>query len=89
MWLFGTLLPQMIGHKVPSDDEHWETVHFLLAPQITDDDVVLLSTMISDYVHEFKSLYPRASISPKMQYLIHAHGNVNSYVSLLIVVIVR
>ena len=61
MWLFGRILPQMVGHKVPDDDDHWmnflyplQIVDFLLAPELTEDDVVLLSTMISDHHLQFK-----------------------------------
>ena len=68
----------MVGHKVPTTDEYWvnyldllSITDHLLAPEITEDDVVHLSTMISDHHTEFKHLYPHASVTPKMHYLIH------------------
>ncbi len=80
MWLFGRLLPMMIGDRVPNGDEYW--VHYmdllcitdiLLAPTIifSEDDVAHLATLISDYLREFQRLYPHASIIPKMHYLVH------------------
>lgn len=79
MWLLGRLLSQMVGDKVPrGGDDYWinflnllEIVDLLLAPSITEDDVIYLSTLISDHHQEFKSLYPHASITPKMHYLVH------------------
>lgn len=74
----GRLLPIMVGDKVPTDDEYWQNftdllriTAYLLAPDITKDDVACLSTMISDHHQEFKQLYPHASVTPKMHYLIH------------------
>ena len=78
MWLLGKLLPQMVGHRVPREDDHWlnyllllRIVDMLLAPEVTEDDVAHLSTLISDHHLEFKRLYPHASVIPKMHYLVH------------------
>ena len=68
----------MVGRKIPISDEYW--VHFLdllvitdtlLAPNLTEDDVANLSALISDYLQEFKRLYPSASMIPKLHYLVH------------------
>ena len=78
MWLFGKLLPLMVGYKVPEDDEHWanyldllKIVDYLLAPALHEDAVAVLGALISDHHLEFKQLYPGASITPKMHYLVH------------------
>lgn len=49
MWLLGRLLPQMIGHWIPRENEHWlsyllllDIVDILFAPCITVDDVSFL-----------------------------------------------
>ena len=70
----GRLLPD----KVPCDDEYWQNyldllsiTDYLLAPEITKDDVANLSTMVSDHHLQFKELYPHASITPKMHYIVH------------------
>lgn len=64
----------MVGHKIPKDDDYWlnyldllEIVDMLIAPELTEDDVAHLAT----HHHEFKQLYPHASVTPKMHYLVH------------------
>ena len=78
MWLLGRLLPLMIGDRVPSSDEFWsnyldmlEIVDILMAPELSEDDVANLATLISDHHQQFKQLYPHASITPKMHYVVH------------------
>ena len=78
MWLLGRLLPQLVGSRVPNDDEYWinyllllDIVDMLLAPALAEDDVALLATMISDHHIDFKRLYPQASITPKMHFIVH------------------
>lgn len=78
MWLLARLLPLMIGSKVPDDDEHWinfllllDIADVLMAPESSEDEVSLLSTMISDHHQEFIRLYPSSSITPKFHYLVH------------------
>ena len=68
----------MVGNKVPLQDEYWSNyldllliVDLLLAPEITEDDACNLAAMISDHHQQFKELYPHASITPKMHYLVH------------------
>ena len=78
MWLLGRLLPIMIGKKIPEDDDNWsnylvllEIVDLLFASEITEDEVCYLSTLILDHHTELCKLYPQASVTPKMHYLIH------------------
>jgi len=68
----------MIGSRVADDDERWtnfllmlDITDLLLAPESSEDEVSLLSTMISDHHQEFVRLYPSASITPKFHYLVH------------------
>ncbi len=78
MWLLGRLLPIMVGDKVPVGDDHWlnyldllTITDLLLAPEITEDDISHLSVLIKDHHQEFVNLYPHASVTPKMHYLVH------------------
>ena len=77
MWLLARLLPIIIGAKV-SDDEWWanfilllDIADYLLAPESSEDEASLLSTMISDHHEEFIRIYPSASVTPKFHYLVH------------------
>ena len=68
----------MLKFKVPSGDEFWinyldllEIVDILTPPELTEDGVANLATLISDHHQQFKLLYPNASITPKMHYIVH------------------
>ena len=78
MWLLGRLLPVMVGKKVPQDDDYWTNftdlltiMDLLLSPELTEDDVANMSTLILDHHIQFCVLYPSSSVIPKMHYLIH------------------
>ena len=78
MWLFGRILPLLIGEKVPDDDEKWnlflnlmEIVDYLFSPKIIEDQAAHLSALISDHHQDFVTLYPDHSIIPKMHFMIH------------------
>ena len=68
----------MIGGLVPRENEHWlsfllllEIVDILFAPDVTVEDISLLSVLILDHHNDFVSLYPSASVLPKMHFIIH------------------
>lgn len=78
MWLLGRLLPQMIGHWIPRENEHWlsyllllEIVDILFAPDVVEEDISLLSVLIQDHHNDFIVLYPFVSVIPKMHFMIH------------------
>ena len=78
MWLFGRILPFLIGEYVPEEDEWWilflqlmDIVDILFSPNTSEDYAVYLSTLISDHHDEFCRLYPNSSIIPKMHFMIH------------------
>ncbi len=63
MWLLGRLLPIMVGDKVPVGDDQWlnyldllTIVDLILAPELSEDDIALLSVLITDHHHEFVKL---------------------------------
>ena len=68
----------MIGHWIPRDNEHWlsyllllEIVDILFAPDVTAEYISLLSVLIQDHHNDFVVIYPAASVTPKMHYMIH------------------
>lgn len=78
MWLLGRLLPQMIGSWIPRDNEHWllyllllDVIDILFAPDVTEEDIALLSVLILDHHNDFVRLYPDASVIPKIHFIIH------------------
>lgn len=81
MWLLGRLLPVMIGDWIPNGDEHWSSylllldiVDILFSPEISEEDISLLSILIQDHHSQFLSLYPHANILPKMHFMVHMPG---------------
>ena len=68
----------MVGKRVPHSDEYWtnyldllDIVDLLLAPELTEDNVAHLSVLVADHHKQFCHLYPHASVTPKMHYLVH------------------
>ena len=78
MWLLGRILPAMVGHFVPEDDEYrqnflllMQITDYLLSPWITQDDAAFLQCQIAEHHQQFVQLYPSRSIIPKMHYIVH------------------
>lgn len=78
MWLFGRILPLIIGDFVPEDSEHWsnylrmmEIVDILFSPDLVQDNAPYLAILISDHHEQFVQLYPHNSVIPKMHFMIH------------------
>ena len=78
LWLFGRILPLMIGDKIPEEDDYWanflrmmEIVDRLFCPNLVEDDAAYLQALISDHHHEFCHLYPDESVILKMHFMVH------------------
>ena len=78
MWLLGRILPAMVGHLLPIDDQHWtnfllllQIVDYLLAPSVTVDECAYLQILIQEHHQQFVKLYPGHNITPKMHYMVH------------------
>lgn len=78
MWLLGRVLPFLFGKFVPESNKCWlnyllmlEISDFLLAADITRDDVGYLESLISTHHRNFMKIYPDQTVTPKMHYLIH------------------
>ena len=79
-WALARLLPFMVGESIPTDNPHWcnfllmlERADYLLAPEITEEEVACVKVRIQEHHETFKELYPEASIIPKMHYVVHMH----------------
>ena len=78
MWLLGRLLPAMVGHCVPEDDERWcnlllllRITGYLFAPKVTSDEANYVGILIEHHHLAFQDLYPDESITPKFHYMVH------------------
>ncbi len=77
-WTVARLLPFMVGSMVSADDPQWcnfllmlEIADYLLAPEITEEEVAYVKMRIQEHHDTFVELYPEASVIPKMHYIVH------------------
>ncbi len=70
MWLLGRVLPLMVGHLVPEDDDKWtnlllmlEITGYLFAPRLTSDEADYVALLIEKHHHAFCELI-RTLVSP-------------------------
>ena len=78
MWLLSRCSPLLIGHFLPVDDKSWQCFDLLLSildictsRSCSADTVAYLITLIEEHHHLYKDVYPHASITPKMHFLVH------------------
>ena len=78
MWCLARLLPVMIGELVPDHDRYWDNfllmltiTDYIFAPITSDSIVPYIRDMIQEHHQEFRDLYPDASITSKMHYMVH------------------
>lgn len=65
MWTLATILPLIIGHKIPEGDPHWQCFLLLLeillystARVVSVASANYLSALIEQHHYEFKQCYP-------------------------------
>ena len=78
LWTLGRMLPVMIGHYVPENDEYWihyiellDIVDLIFSPTVHPNMPGYLEVAIEENLEMFVTLYGGASIILKMQFLIH------------------
>lgn len=78
MWTFATILPLLIGDKIPLENPQWECFLLLLqisklctAKVISPGLSAYLSALVEQHHQEFKLCYPGVSLTPKMHYMVH------------------
>ena len=78
MWLLGRLIPFLVGKYVDEDDAHWknylmllEILDYLMAPDISEDEVGYLSFLIMEHHRVFIELYSSSNMIPKHHFMIH------------------
>ncbi|XP_072047514.1 uncharacterized protein [Amphiura filiformis] len=77
-WCLLRLLPLMVGHRVPIDDPAWnvlvllsDVVLYSTCPKVTPYIVEFLGDVIEEFLTEYFSVFPEATMTPKMHFLIH------------------
>ena len=87
MWNLAVYLPVLIGDRIPFEDDHWECYLLLLdIPQLCTTKTTssayaeVLEVLIHDHHALFTRCYPRASIIPKMHYMVHFPRQIIRYI---------
>ena len=78
MWLFGRILPLIIGEFVPEEDQRWdlylrmmEIMDLLFSLSTSDEYAAYIGVLINDHHHDFCQLYPDSAVIPKMHFMLH------------------
>ena len=78
MWLLARTLPLLVGHFIPVEDQRWECYCLLLdildictSHTCSENIAAYLKTLIEEHHFLFKTVYPNASIIPKMHFITH------------------
>lgn len=77
-WTFATILPMVIGHRIPEDDIHWECyllllqiIQFSTGKVVSPSSVTCLASLIDQHHQKFIQCYSSIKVTPKMHYMIH------------------
>uniref|UniRef100_A0A1X7U1C6 Uncharacterized protein n=1 Tax=Amphimedon queenslandica TaxID=400682 RepID=A0A1X7U1C6_AMPQE len=77
-WCLGHLLPLMIGHIIPVDNDHWNNfcllltiMDYLFALTISPNAINYLRIIIAEHHESFQQLHQNCSFVPKMHYMVH------------------
>lgn len=72
------LLPQMLADLVPEGDSNWEVylvfrdiVDIILSDRIPESSIEYLETQITAFLRLFVTVYPQATVTPKLHFLVH------------------
>ena len=72
------LLPYMVGHLIPEDDQHWlnflrllQITTLCLSPVTSERTYSTMMYLIACHNKTFLELYPSNSFTPKLHYMIH------------------
>ena len=86
MWCLFRLLPFLLGHLVPENDEVWSLylqmrtiVEYICAKSIDPQQVEILRDLISNFYQQRRELLPEKNLKPKDHYLIHYPDQILRY----------
>ena len=75
---FATILPMVIGHRVPEDDLNWDCyllllqiIQFSTAKVVSPSSVTCLASLIDQHHQIYIQCYPSIKVTPKMHYMVH------------------
>lgn len=74
-WSLCRLLPVMIGHLIPEDDDHWlqllDIMDIVCAPIVHKNTPAYLQVLVESNLSTFVTLYPANNVILKIHNLLH------------------
>lgn len=77
-WCLLRLLPLMIGHNIPEEEQAWQllmtlkdVVELVMSPTHTIESIGLLDSLIAEHRHRFLTVFPQERLIPKHHFLEH------------------
>lgn len=78
MWILAHILPVLVGHKVPENDNNWKNFlrlvqiqQLVTSPIANSTTVTTLTVLIYRHNEQFQLIYNDRSYLPKLHYLVH------------------
>jgi hypothetical protein len=78
MCTFFRYLPMMLAPYIDPKNEHWrlflmlqEVVDLVFAPRLPESTLGYFELLYSEFLCEYKTLYPEIPVKPKMHFLVH------------------
>ena len=72
------LLPLMISHHIPVEDEHWflyteflHVMNYILAPSLNEEEITYMEFIISLFFSDYFKLPHTGNATPKVHYICH------------------
>ncbi|XP_028418042.1 uncharacterized protein LOC114542794 isoform X2 [Dendronephthya gigantea] len=86
MWCLSRILPFLVHKWIPEGNDDWELftdlmhiVDILFAPVIEKGTTLYLRLIISEYLEQFKRLYPERKLIPKQHFMVHYPNQILRY----------
>ena len=85
MWCLSRMLPLLLYRWIPKGNTDWGLFHdlmtvvdILFAPVIAKGTTTYLRLIISEYLQEFRDLYPH-NLIPKQHFMVHYPNHIARY----------
>lgn len=86
MIALATEFPVLLGDKIPTTDEKWESFLLLLkicaipmSPECSHNTIAYLGVLVEEKLSTFRRLYPSTRIIPKLHFMVHYPGQIEMY----------
>jgi hypothetical protein len=86
MWCLSRLLPFLVHQWIPEENDDWalfsdlmQIVDLLFSPVVEKATPIYLRLLISEYLDQFKKMYPNVRLIPKQHFMLHYPNQIKRY----------